>query len=39
MSITITGGPYKLAYLNEDDRPMIEKDTQNFSAKLDIFVK
>lgn len=39
MSINITGGPYKLAYLNEDDRPRIEKDTQNFSAKLDIFVK
>lgn len=39
MSITITGGPYKMAYLNEDDRPRIEKDTQNFSAKLDIFVK
>ena len=39
MSIAITGGPYKLAYLNEDDRSRIEKDTQNFSAKLDIFVK
>ena len=39
MSITITGGPYKLAYLNEDDRPRIEKDNQNFSAKLNIFVK
>lgn len=39
MSLTITGGPYKMAYLNEDDRPRIEKDTQNFSAKLDIFVK
>ena len=39
MSITITGGPYKTAYLNEDDRPRIEKDDQNFSAKLDVFVK
>lgn len=39
MSITITGGPYKTAYLNEDDRPRIEKDNQNFSVKLDIFVK
>ena len=39
MSITITGGPYKLAYLNEDDRPRIEKDNLNFSVKLDIFVK
>lgn len=39
MSLTISGGPYKTAYLNEDDRPRIEKDNQNFSAKLDIFVK
>ena len=39
MSLTISGGPYKTAYLNEDDRPRIEKDTQNFSAKLDVFVK
>lgn len=39
MSLTISGGPYKTAYLNEDDRPRIEKDDQNFSAKLDIFVK
>lgn len=39
MSINISGGPYKTAYLNEDDRPRIEKDNQNFSAKLDIFVK
>ena len=39
MSINISGGPYKLAYLNEDDRPRIEKDNQNFSVKLDIFVK
>ena len=39
MSLTIRGGPYKTAYLNEDDRPRIEKDDQNFSAKLDIFVK
>jgi len=39
MLITITGGPYKTAYLNENDRPRIEKDDQNFSAKLDIFVK
>jgi len=39
MSLTISGGPYKTAYLNEDDRPRIEKDDQNFSAKLDVFVK
>ena len=39
MSLTISGGPYKTAYLNEEDRPRIEKDNQNFSAKLDIFVK
>jgi len=39
MSINISGGPYKLAYLNEDDRPRIEKDNQNFSAVLEISVK
>ena len=39
MLITITGGPYKTAYLNEDDRPRTTKGDLNFSAVLEISVK
>ena len=39
MSITITRGPYKMAYLNEDDRPRTTKEDLNFSAVLEISVK
>ena len=39
MLITITGGPYKTVYLNEDDRPRTTKGDLNFSAVLEISVK
>ena len=39
MSINISGGPYKTAYLNEDDRPRTTKGDLNFSAVLEISVK
>ena len=39
MSLTISGGPYKTAYLNEDDRPRTTKGDLNFSAVLEISVK
>lgn len=39
MIVTIIGGPYKTAYLNDDDRPRTKKSNYNFSVDLEIQTK